>query len=415
VRSCVSRGGGWIEGGYDVPCSDADAGWIQTVYNHGTAAGCGSGQFCPDPPSGILNRAQMATFVVKGYRADGAATPACTGIFADVPCSGGSQWVPFAPYIEQLSRDNVTAGCGGSNFCPGNPVTPWQILVWMSKTPAVPGGVAWGAVYHPVPRGSIYTFRDEQNRVVTEMTGGSSGTASASLSVTRDNVFLGSLLVASNSSGSWNYSVSDHLGSVRTLWDTTGTVTETHKYWPYGEDTNTSPPSQHLAFALMERNDGLAQHYDHARSHQFNLGRFVSVDKVGGWPHNPQSWNRYTYASNNPLKMVDRNGLWSASVHNEIINKAFPGLTSQQRQILMRSSSRMDSPARGGQDPGRSYEHAMRGPGETADQARQKAIGFYEKNINDAKALQEKSGFWRPSLGRHLPSRSPRLDLYFSR
>ncbi len=94
----------------DVLCgSDADAGWIQTVYDHGTSAGCGSGLFCPDPPTGTLSRAQMAVFIVKGYQADGAATPACTGIFADVPCTGTSQWVPFAPYIEQLSRDNVTA------------------------------------------------------------------------------------------------------------------------------------------------------------------------------------------------------------------------------------------------------------------------------------------------------------------
>src|SRR5262249_6752619 len=142
----------------DVPCGDADSGWIQTLVDHGTAAGCGAGLFCPDPPAGTLNRAQMAAFVVTGYRGYGAPAPAFTAIFTDVPCTGGSSWVPFAPYIEQLSRDNVTAGCGGNNFCPGNPVTPWQILVWMSKTPAVPGGVPWGSVYHPVPRGAIYTL-----------------------------------------------------------------------------------------------------------------------------------------------------------------------------------------------------------------------------------------------------------------
>jgi RHS repeat-associated protein len=297
----------------DVLCgSDADAGWIQTVYDHGTSAGCGGGLFCPDPPSGTLNRAQMAVFIVKGYQADGATTPACTGIFADVPCSGASQWVPFAPYIEQLSRDNVTAGCGGGNFCPGNPVTPWQILVWMSKTPAVPGGVAWSAVYHPVPRGSIYTLRDDQNRVVTEMTDTSStGPNAATLNIQRDNVFLGNLLVASNSSSTWNYDVSDHLGSIRTAWDTSGTVTETHKFWPYGEDTNTTAPNQHLAFQQMERNDAVPQHFDHARTQHYNVGRFMSTDRAGAHPGNPQSWNRYSYVLGNPVKLLDPTGMYT--------------------------------------------------------------------------------------------------------
>ena len=297
----------------DVNCNtDVDGDWIQTLVSHGTATGCDGGRFCPD---GTLNRAQMAALVVKGYRADGAPTPSCTGIFADVPCSGTSPWVSFAPFIEQLSRDGVTAGCGGSNFCPGNPVTPWQILVWMSKTPAVPGGVAWGAVYHPVPRGSIYTFRDEQNRVVTEMTNATSDSGWNTLAASRDNVFLANLLVASNTSLGWNFDVSDHLGSIRTAWSSTGVLTESHKYWPYGEDTNPSPSNQHLSFQAMERNDGVAQHFDHARTQNYALGRFLGPDKAGASPRAPQSWNRYAYTLGNPLKHIDPDGLLTILVH----------------------------------------------------------------------------------------------------
>jgi RHS repeat-associated protein len=369
----------------DVPCSDADAGWIQTLYDHGTAAGCGSGNFCPND---TLNRAQMATFVVKGYRSDGAPAPACTGIFADVPCTGSSPWVPFAPYIEQLSRDNVTAGCGGNNFCPGNPVTPWQILVWMSKTPAVPGGgKTWASVYHPVPRGSIYTLRDEQNRVVTEMTDASSGSASATLSVQRDNVFFGNLLVASNSLGTWNYDVSDHLGSVRKLWNTSGTVTETHKYWPYGEDTNTTPPSQHLAFQTMERNDGVAQHFDHARTQHYNLGRFMSTDTARGQVTIPQSWNRYAYARNNPAKLVDPNGLWPTEVHNQIIDLAFRGLNDHQRLVLKAASVSMDA-CPTCQMKSHNHDHFMKSPGENPQAARQAAESLIKKEEGTAQRIQ---------------------------
>jgi len=376
----------------DVRCAtDADGSWVQTVFDHGVSAGCGSGLFCPDDP---LTRAQMAAFVVKGYRADGAPTPACTNLFADVPCAGTSPWVPFAPYIEQLSRDNVTAGCGGNNFCPGNPVTPWQILVWMSKTPAVPGGVAWNAAYRPVPRGAIYTFRDEQNRVVTEMTDALSGPSAATLAVSRDNVFLANLLVASSAGSGWNFDVSDHVGSIRAVWDGSGRVTETHKYWPYGEDVNALPPNQHLAFQTMERNDAVSQHYDHARTQQYNLGRFISTDKAGGSARNPQSWNRYAYAGNNPLKMVDRNGLWSTPVHNEIIARAFPGLSPQLRQVLMRASVQVDRLIPG-QGNAHSYQHAMRGPNQSVVDARSQSIQFYEQNINQARetqAIAEKNG-----------------------
>lgn len=285
------------------PCSDPDANFIQSLYNHGIAAGCSGTDFCPDS---ALNRAQMAVLVVKGYRADGAGTPACTNIFADVPCSGGSPWVPFAPYIEQLSRDNVTAGCGGSYFCPGNPVTAWQILVWLNKAPALPGGGTW-ATYRPVPRGSIYTLRDEQNRVVTEIAGGLSGASSATLAVQRDNVFLGSLLVASNSASAWTYSASDHLGSIRAIWNAAGVKSEDHRYWPYGEDTS-ALLTQHLGFQGMERNDGAAQYFDHARTQQYNLGRFVSPDTIGGNPADPGTWNRYAYALGNPLRFLDPDG-----------------------------------------------------------------------------------------------------------
>ncbi len=145
------------------------------------------------------------------------------------------------------------------------------------------------------------------------MTDGSSGPASATLSVQRDNVFFGDLLVASGTLGAWNYGVSDHVGSPRLLWDATGTVTESHKYWPYGEDTTTTPPAQHLAFQTMERNDGVAQHFDHARTQQYNLGRFLTADRLPGAVPSPQSWNAYSYALGNPLKMKDSNGKWPSS------------------------------------------------------------------------------------------------------
>jgi S-layer homology domain len=57
--------------------------------------------------------------------------PACVPgqeMFHDVPASS-----PFCPFIEELARRGVTGGCGGGNFCPGDPVTRQQMAVFLIK------------------------------------------------------------------------------------------------------------------------------------------------------------------------------------------------------------------------------------------------------------------------------------------
>jgi hypothetical protein len=40
----------------------------------------------------------------------------------------------FANWIEQLSAEGITAGCGGNDFCPASPVTRQQMAVFLLKT-----------------------------------------------------------------------------------------------------------------------------------------------------------------------------------------------------------------------------------------------------------------------------------------
>lgn len=303
----------------DVSCSDPDAPYINLIYQKGITGGCYLNplQFCPDR---VISRAEMAVFLVKGYKGAAYVPPPCTGRFTDVSCTGS--YAGYAPFIEQLYNDGVTAGCSTSplKFCPANSIGEWETAVWIAKAPTSPPGGAFWAAYRPVPRGTIYTLRDEQNRVVTEMTGGRSGSSTGTLSVSRDNAFLGNLMVASYASGAWTYSASDHLGSPRALWNSSGQLVETHKYWPYGEDSSGVPPSQRLAYCLMERDTESSRFYDHARHHDFGLGRFLSPDSVGGHPANPQSWNRYAYTLGNPLKHVDPDGRLTIVVHGTMFS-----------------------------------------------------------------------------------------------
>jgi hypothetical protein len=54
--------------------------------------------------------------------------PPCQGDFADVPCPS-----IFADWIEALADEGITGGCGGGNFCPGNPVRRDQMAPFLLK------------------------------------------------------------------------------------------------------------------------------------------------------------------------------------------------------------------------------------------------------------------------------------------
>lgn len=63
--------------------------------------------------------------------------PPCTGLlFSDVTCS-----TVFDAWIEQLSRDGITAGCGGGAYCPNDTVTRAQMAVFIEK--AMRGTASW--------------------------------------------------------------------------------------------------------------------------------------------------------------------------------------------------------------------------------------------------------------------------------
>lgn len=55
--------------------------------------------------------------------------PCVAGVpFADVTCN-----TPFDVWIEQFYRDEITAGCGGGNYCPDDSVTRAQMAVFIEK------------------------------------------------------------------------------------------------------------------------------------------------------------------------------------------------------------------------------------------------------------------------------------------
>jgi hypothetical protein len=102
---------------------------------------------------------------------------------------------------------------------------------------------------------------------------------------------------------------------------------------------------------------------------------------------NPQSWNRYTYALNNPLAYVDENGKWPTWIHELIIDRALPRLSAQARDQIKAGSWSVDNPLNGGQNTSRSNEHGMTIPGQSQDEAAENADTFINNNVDEAKEL----------------------------
>lgn len=131
-----------------------------------------------------------------------------------------------------------------------------------------------------------------------------------------------STIVAPPSEAKVSYLTSDHLGSPRITTDANGSVISRRDCMPFGEEVFTPQRTQGLnytadnirqKFTSYERDSESDLDYAQARYYKYSHGRFTSVDPLmaSAKDTEPQSWNRYTYALNNPILYIDPNGeLW---------------------------------------------------------------------------------------------------------
>ncbi|MGH9427705.1 MAG: RHS repeat domain-containing protein [Terriglobia bacterium] len=130
------------------------------------------------------------------------------------------------------------------------------------------------------------------------------------------------------SGGGTSYLTSDHLGSTRVVTsaaDINGNVSvkARHDYLPFGEEiTDSTIGSRTLVsgygasdgtrqkFTQKERDNESGLDYFLARYYSSAQGRLTSVDpeNAGSNSEDPQSWNGYAYARNNPPLFIDPDG-----------------------------------------------------------------------------------------------------------
>ena len=142
----------------------------------------------------------------------------------------------------------------------------------------------------------------------------------------------GELLVTAEPGSKTEWLVPDHLGTPRIILDQTGSFANVrrHDYLPFGEElfggtvenpgaggrTDTqgyvSGDGMRQQFTQKERDVETQLDYFLARYYSSTQGRFSSVDPLlsSSAVDDPQSWNRYSYVLNNPLKLIDPDGLY---------------------------------------------------------------------------------------------------------
>jgi RHS repeat-associated protein len=120
----------------------------------------------------------------------------------------------------------------------------------------------------------------------------------------------------------------DHLGSTRMLMDANGNAQRRYDYLPFGGELLASTGNRTTTMGYLTAPDDLGPKFTgQSRDPDtvldwFNVrymspaqGRFQSVDpgNAGADPSGPQTWNMYSYVTNNPLSYTDPSGMgfWS--------------------------------------------------------------------------------------------------------
>jgi RHS repeat-associated protein len=119
----------------------------------------------------------------------------------------------------------------------------------------------------------------------------------------------------------WQYYHPDNLGSTAIQSDKSGNLIQSFTYSAFGQsrytlDANLFKPSRRYTGQVLDEGTGL--YYYNFRYYDPNLGRFTQPDDIIPDLANPQSYNRYSYVMNNPLRYTDPTGHagWEQGLEN---------------------------------------------------------------------------------------------------
>ena len=124
--------------------------------------------------------------------------------------------------------------------------------------------------------------------------------------------YWGSKPLAFNYSYAIHFQHENWLGTERTHTSSTGTIDSTDYSNAFGDGyNNTGSTYDQYGYATLDYDSTSTTHHAQFRQYSPAQGSWLSPDPYDGSYDlgNPQSFNRYTYALNNPLSLIDHSGL----------------------------------------------------------------------------------------------------------
>lgn len=209
------------------------------------------------------------------------------------------------------NRGNLLSG-KLSPASPGNDSLTWDYdgrLIAFSIT-GVTGTNSYNGLGHRLQT----TSGLETKRFVVDATGPLAqvmAETDGSGNITAYYLYAGGLAARILPDDSVSYYHSDRQGNTLALTDGAGSITDLYRFdefgCPEGSSGSTPNPFRYLGgFGVYDNGDGTL--FARKRYYHPDLGRFLSRDPLFGSPQNGQSLNRYVYALNNPISLLDVSG-----------------------------------------------------------------------------------------------------------
>jgi RHS repeat-associated protein len=295
--------------------------WTSGTYVYdgsGNVSAIGGSTFSYDPVS-RLTASSLKTGVVAGSGTTATQTVAYDGVgnLTSMATNGSAL---------TLTTSTSTNRLASSTFDTMGSMTTWSGNSYLYDDFAM----AWRVTASGVAYQHLYTADDE--RIWTFQSGAPSRWTLRDLdgsvlrefknnagtwTVERDCVHRdGTLLAAVTTTPETTHFHPDHLGTPRLITGAGGAFKSYHAYHPYGtEATAFNQDGERRKFTGHERDLGITTStaddidYMHARFYNMQIGRFTSVDPVGGNARVPQSWNRFSYVRGKAMTHYDPTGL----------------------------------------------------------------------------------------------------------